>query len=126
MWKKAEKKLVDCDVLRVIGCSLRNEDVALLSLIFTSQLSKGVNSFSIEFIDFDDNVNGTDSKPGIISRLSFLTRPRSFTQLDHYESAEDSGKNPFESWVRMLMKSVSIKNEKIYQDPILKKNLKFE
>lgn len=40
IWNKSKQVLENCEVLRVIGSSLRNEDWCLIALIFTSQISR--------------------------------------------------------------------------------------
>ena len=49
IWTGAREVLENCDILRVLGCSLRKEDWPLISLIFTSQV-RSKNKFSIELI----------------------------------------------------------------------------
>lgn len=55
LWGKAFDFLMECDVLRVIGCSLNRNDWGLIPLIYTSlRLSKKSKPFEIEIIDFVD------------------------------------------------------------------------
>jgi len=131
IWSKAKKALIECDVLRVIGCSLRNEDISLLSLIFTSQLSKFRNTknnktFNIEFIDFEDSIVGNEKKEGVLQRLPFLANASPFDSILYYDKDMDDGHNPFNSWVKMLVKNISLRNNSIYEDEFIIENLKLD
>lgn len=54
IWGKA-KELLDCDILRVIGCSLNRNDWDLISLLFTNQkLRSDEKHYNIELIDYPD------------------------------------------------------------------------
>lgn len=50
LWGRA-KEVLDCDVLRVIGCSLSRNDWQLISLLHSSER---VSNLKIEYIDFED------------------------------------------------------------------------
>ncbi|MBN2396569.1 MAG: hypothetical protein JXC36_08965, partial [Candidatus Atribacteria bacterium] len=55
LWGKAFDFLMECEILRVIGCSLNRNDWGLIPLIYTSlRLSKKIQPFEIEIIDFVD------------------------------------------------------------------------
>jgi hypothetical protein len=54
LWSAA-KEFTNCNILRVIGCSLNRNDWALITLIYTIQKLNEKNDFSIELIDFDDS-----------------------------------------------------------------------
>ncbi len=73
IWKNAQKLLVDCDVLRVFGASLRSEDWCLISLIFTSQASMK-KPFTIELVVPKVSALGDDDNFGIVERLPFLAK----------------------------------------------------
>lgn len=54
IWGKA-KELLDCDIVRVIGCSLSRNDWDLISLLFTTQqLRSDEKSYTIELIDYPE------------------------------------------------------------------------
>jgi hypothetical protein len=51
IWSKA-KELLDCDILRIIGCSLNRNDWELISLLYTTQsLRNDGKTYEIELID---------------------------------------------------------------------------
>lgn len=54
LWGKA-KELLNCDILRVIGCSLSRNDWELISLLYTTQkFNTQKKQYSIELIDYYD------------------------------------------------------------------------
>ena len=54
LWGRA-RELLDCDILRVIGCALNRNDWQLVSLLYiTQQLSTQGREYQIELIDYDD------------------------------------------------------------------------
>jgi len=54
LWGRA-KELLDCDILRIIGCSLSRNDWQLISLLYTTQqLTSHKKEYTIELIDYAD------------------------------------------------------------------------
>ena len=51
IWGRAFDVLAKCDVLRVIGCSLNQNDISLIDLLFKVHLERA-DYFEIEIIDF--------------------------------------------------------------------------
>ena len=52
LWGKA-RELLDCDILRIVGCSLNRNDWQLVSLLYTTQqLNTHQKEYIIELIDF--------------------------------------------------------------------------
>ncbi len=121
MWFKAAELLADCDVLRVIGSSLRNEDFALLSLIFTSQLRSRV--FSIQLIVPDTDALGEEGSPGIMQRLPFLGKVKNFSTLPEFDISYFIGDNVFRDWVLMKYHEIERKREETLDDEFLAKTL---
>ncbi len=55
LWGKAFEFLLDCNILRVIGCSLSRNDWGLIPMIYTAMRLSGNNpKFEVEIIDFLD------------------------------------------------------------------------
>jgi hypothetical protein len=55
LWGKAFEHLMECNILRVIGCSLSRNDWGLIPMIYTAMRLTGSNrTFEIEIIDFCD------------------------------------------------------------------------
>lgn len=58
LWGRA-KEILNCDILRVIGCSLNRNDWQLVSLLYTTQkLNCNSNKYDIELIDYFNSGNG--------------------------------------------------------------------
>jgi hypothetical protein len=54
LWGRA-RELLDCDILRIIGCSLSRNDWQLISLLYTTQqLPAQQKEYIIELIDYED------------------------------------------------------------------------
>lgn len=113
LWKNASKLLLDCDILRVVGCSLRTEDWALISLIFQSQV-ESTKRFGIELILPDD------SAESIRQRLPFLSRVK---PIDEIYRTEFDKTNVFKSFVlrkfnEVAEKEQAVKNERELREMI--------
>ena len=117
IWEKARELLIHCDILRVVGSSLRNEDLALLSLIFTSQITSEKH-FDIELILPEKEVLGDEKSPGIMNRLPFLTNIhylKSLPLFDQEDFIED--KNVFRQWLLKKIEEAEEINSEITNDP---------
>lgn len=58
LWGKAFEFLMECDILRIIGCSLNRNDWSLIPMVYTAmRLTKNNPKFEIEIIDFLDKGN---------------------------------------------------------------------
>ncbi len=54
LWGRA-REILDCDILRIIGCSLSRNDWQLISLLYiTQQLTTNKKEYIIELIDYSD------------------------------------------------------------------------
>ncbi len=129
IWQKAAKLVTNCDVLRVIGCSLRNEDFALLSLLFTSQL-KSEKPFGIELIVPDEVAVGREEgfgkeEPikGIMQRLPFLGRVRNFSALSVYREESFIADNIFLSWMLMKVREIELNKRESLDDDLINETL---
>ena len=107
IWKSAAKILTNCDILRVVGSSLRNEDSSLLSLIFTSQVNS-TKSINIELIIPPDEARGIDPQEGIINRLSFLGSMKPIDDTSAYDPGLVQNDNIFYSWLLMKLKEAEV------------------
>lgn len=105
LWEKGRKLLIDCDVLRIVGSSLRNEDWPLISLIFVSQIQNR-KVFDIELIIPYDYAIGNEEKgiKGVTNRLKFLGKLKPITTLPIVSRGDVIGTNVFHYW---LMKKIN-------------------
>lgn len=94
IWNRALEILIECDTLRVIGCSLSPNDAHLIDLIFKAHLERA-KAFDIEIIDFDQT--GED----IQKRYRFFPATKRLTQIERGLISEPrmSG-NPFKTWLK--------------------------
>lgn len=116
IWNEAAKLLNRCNTLRVVGSSLRREDFALLSLIFTSQI-KSQRIFNIELIVDDEEAAGSDEKPeGIMQRLPFLGGMVNFSRLDVYQERYVGTDNSFKDWLGMKIAEIERNKETSLSD----------
>ena len=98
IWSRAFETLVLCDTLRVIGCSLNQNDVGLIELLFKAHLERD-SYFEIEIIDWQDKgdeiKNNYGFFPGII-------KPKDIEDsLIADEQIYDTGVgNPFKIWLK--------------------------
>lgn len=106
LWNNASKILSNSDVLRIIGCSLRNEDWTLISLIFQSQIINK-ESFRIELILPED------SSEDIRQRLPFLSKVKPINEI--YRTDFDMN-NVFKSFVLRKLNEVMEKDSTIKED----------
>lgn len=92
---RARELLVECNLLRIVGCSLSPNDPLLISLIFGTQKLKR-DAYSIEVIDSEKAYEGVLQK-----RLGFMLKlEESFYNDPRYEEWELSRtENPFRDWL---------------------------
>jgi len=69
IWGRAGEILAECDTLRVIGCSLDQNDWGLIDLLFKSHLWKG-EPYEIEIIDFDSTGEHIRDHFGFLRRIT--------------------------------------------------------
>jgi hypothetical protein len=117
LWGKAFELLMECDVLRVIGCSLNRNDWGLIPMIYTAmKLRDSASSFEIEIIDFVDQgerIRKTypylkiKSLTEILEYRNYLVDLFSLTSStipayvrDTVSSDSSKRQNIFESWLR--------------------------
>jgi hypothetical protein len=93
IWNQALETLIGCDTLRVIGCSLSQNDFHLIDLLFKAHLERGM-AFDIEIIASDDVGEGIQKNYGFFPGLKTLTQIR-----DNLIPDPDP-LNPFQTWLR--------------------------
>ncbi len=54
LWGKAMELLMNCDILRVVGCSLSRNDWGLIPILYTVQKFNDKKKIKIEIIDYPD------------------------------------------------------------------------
>jgi hypothetical protein len=116
---KAYELLRQCNILRVIGCSLSQNDLGLISLLFKTQKPKRSNPYSIEIID------GSDKPMESFKRLGmFLSFSESFYESYYVKDKQGnlinkSTNNPFLDWLHYII--INTPNIDISKTKYLKK-----
>lgn len=98
IWSRALEILTQCDILRVIGCSLSPNDTHLIDLLFKAHLERGA-AFEIQIINNDDDADKIKRRYGFLSNIKRLSEvePASNPKAD----------NPFEDWLKTLVTRMS-------------------
>lgn len=95
LWGEAFEML-DCDILRIVGCSLSQNDWGLTSLLFNSQLRTGPEErYEIEIVNKHQNGVKIRNENGFLRNVMVLG------ELDNCQDLVDAKpSNAFESWLR--------------------------
>lgn len=93
IWNRAFEVLIKCDTLRVIGCSLSQNDVHLIDLLFKAHLERQ-EAFDIEIIASEN------TGKGIRENYGFFPRIKTLVNIDNLYFPEDDPPNPFKEWLK--------------------------
>jgi len=93
IWNRALEVLIECDTLRVIGCSLSPNDSHFIDLMFKAHLEGG-RAFDIEIINHEKA--GEDIK----GNYGFFPGIRTFSKIEGTLIPEGSSANPFKTWLK--------------------------
>lgn len=105
LWGQAYEML-NCDILRVIGCKLSQNDWGLLSLLYSTQLETG-KPYEIQLIN--KHATGFDIK----ERNAFLRNIKLLGQLENCSDFIDSPpESAFEGWLGSKLNTISRIDEK--------------
>jgi hypothetical protein len=93
IWNRALGLLIECDVLRVIGCSLSQNDFHLIDLIFKAHLEKN-RAIEIEIISTQGDK--------IRENYGFFTGIKTLTQIEGTLIPDQPGtiNNAFKTWLK--------------------------
>jgi hypothetical protein len=93
IWNWAMEVLVECDTLRVIGCSLNQNDVHLIDLLFKANLERR-KAFEIELI--------TPQETGdeIQRNYGFFPKIKTLRELEGHLIPEPAPDNVFKTWLK--------------------------
>lgn len=90
---KAFELLRQCDILRIVGCSLNQNDTGLISLLFRTQKLRN-RPYSIEIINAPNALLDIKKRLGLMFSFS-----ESFYDNDKWEQLERNPDNPFLDWL---------------------------
>lgn len=111
IWGKAYELLVECDILRIIGCSLNQGDLGLIDILFKAHKERD-KQIKIEIIDFqpENSFHPIKNSYGFFPGLVEPKDIEGTLIADPLIANKDSG-NPFKIWLRA-------KAEKMLKDNI--------
>ncbi|MCX6794776.1 MAG: hypothetical protein NTY31_02210 [Candidatus Falkowbacteria bacterium] len=92
IWNKALEILIECDILRIVGCSLSQNDFHLIDLLFKAHLEKGA-AFDIEVIG-PDKVGRN-----IKNFLGFFPNVKPLNEIEQSLIPDAKPINPFKTWL---------------------------
>lgn len=115
IWQISKNLLLSCDILRIIGSSLRNEDWSLISIIFNSQISSK-NKFRIELIIPTESTTN-ENNTGVLDRLKFISNAYPLSSLPLIERGEEIiNSNIMHFWILKKISEVEKKYNKVTED----------
>lgn len=100
IWGRAYELLVKCDILRIVGCSLNQNDIGLIDLLFKAHRERG-KSFEIQIIDFQPSNGHHPIKrnygffPGIVEPKKIEDTLIADESISNYDVG-----NPFKIWLK--------------------------
>jgi len=112
IWNRALETLIECDTLRVIGCSLSPNDAHLIDLLFKAHLERGT-AFDIEIIGSDQTGRG------IRGNYGFFPGIRTLSELEEHLIPDAAPDNPFKTWLKY--KSIAVVGDDVKETHYLKK-----
>lgn len=114
IWSRALELLIECDILRVIGCSLSQNDIHLIDLLFKAHLEKG-KELEIQIIGPEDQGEK------IQQNFGFLPNIKRLTQIEPPLVPDPAPVNAFAAWLRY--KGLRMLKDRIHRTRFLKKLL---
>jgi hypothetical protein len=114
IWSRALGTLIECDILRVIGCSLNTNDIGLIDLLFKASLArKEARKKELEI----QLINSEGTGRNIRDRFGFFPNTRIITEI--YEPPHKLplvprviGRNAFKTWLaRKIERAFSDKDD---------------
>jgi len=99
IWSRALELLIECDVLRVIGCSLSQNDIHLVDLLFKAHIEKG-KAVEIQIINLDS------AGERIRGDYGFFPEIKPLTKIERTLVPETEPLNPFKMWLEYKGRSM--------------------
>lgn len=112
IWNRALEVLVECDILRVVGCSLSQNDFHLVDLLFKAHLERAT-AFEMEIISSDHTGRTIKDSYGFFPKITTLV------DVEKHLIPETNPENPFKTWLKY--KSIAMLQEEIEGTRYLRK-----
>jgi hypothetical protein len=97
LWGRALEILTECDILRVIGCSLSQNDIALIDLLFKAHLEKG-EAFELQIISAENTAEQIKNNYGFFPKIKRLGQIEDNLVPDPIRNDADG--NAFKIWLK--------------------------
>jgi len=98
IWGRAFEIMVNCDILRIIGCSLNPNDIGLIDLLFKAHLERSID-LEIQIIDFPSVGDEIKNRYGFFKKI--IKMGEDMKEPPIAEIVADAG-NPFKVWLRAM------------------------
>src|SRR5713226_1205375 len=105
IWNRAMEILIECDILRVVGCSLSQNDIHLIDLLFKAHLERG-EAFEIEIIG--PQPTGDQIK----WNYGFFHKIKTLREVEGHLIPDLDPTNPFKTWLKYKVKDMIRKDLK--------------
>lgn len=102
VWGYALEALSHCDILRVVGCSLSQNDYRLIDLLFKAQLLKK-SSFEVHVINRDNTGTEIKRNYGFFQYVKNFSEIFKSTTTNQGEEANES----FQNWLKLMGSQLS-------------------
>ena len=99
IWNRAMEVLIRCNTLRVIGCSLSQNDVHLIDLLFKAHLERR-EAFDIELI------SPQESGDQIQYNYGFFPQIKTLREIEGHLIPAPNPPNPFKTWLKYKVRSI--------------------
>jgi len=105
IWNRAMEVLIECDVLRVVGCSLSQNDNHLIDLLFKAHLERN-EAFEIEII------SPQSTGDQIKQNYGFFPKIRTLQEIEGHLIPDPDPTNAFKTWLKYKVKDTIRKDLK--------------
>jgi hypothetical protein len=99
VWGRALELLLECDILRIVGCSLSQNDLGIIDLLFKAHTSRKVAPV-LQIVDFDPEDNPIREHLGFFPNVETALNIEGRLIADVDIRRPDSGANPFKIWLK--------------------------
>jgi len=115
LWGRAHE-LLDCEILRVVGCSLNPSDMHLVSMLFRTQaLSGQPQRYRIQLIDYPDACARITSTYGYLAMEGIIDQPEFLASIASELFPQDPAELPLsEDQVSEIVRFLDSRNVNIF------------
>jgi hypothetical protein len=99
IWNRALETLIECDILRVIGCSMSQNDIHLIDLLFKAHLERS-EGFEIEII------GPQPTGDQIRANYGFFPRIKTLREIEGRLIPDPNPANVFKTWLKYKVKDM--------------------